>query len=152
MNINCRSIYLATYVLGFLSNSAFAHDPPVHRAITVNAAAAAYTNSLAYSNFVDMVSSDLPTAQATNYMVIGSDLEDNTMPPSDVGGYRSVNHFYDPLDNTYGKGLSDSPPDRRVRIGTNSFAWGSVSNCLGYNYYGFFDVPWFGKNVNTSNT
>jgi hypothetical protein len=37
-------------------------------------------------------------------MAIGSDVEDNKVPPIDGGGYRSLNHFYDPLDNTYGKG------------------------------------------------
>ena len=49
----------------------------------------------------------------------------------DAGGWRSLNHFYDPLDTKYGKGLSDFAPDIRVLEGTNSFAWASISNCAG---------------------
>jgi hypothetical protein len=54
------------------------------------------------------------------------------------------------LDNIYNKGLSDSPPDRRLMVGTSSFAWASISNGLGFNFPG---VSWldFGQNLNTSN-
>ena len=87
-------------------------------------------------------------------MVGGSFNED--LGPKDVlnggGGYRSLNHFYDPLDNIYGKGLSNVPTDTRDIAGTNSFAWASISNCAGYNYSGRFGVSYFGGNINTSNT
>jgi len=91
-------------------------------------------------------------------MVDGSFEEDDG--PKDLlnggGGYRSLNHFYDPLGTTsYGKGLSDgifsgSGPigDKRELIGNNSFAWGSISNCAGINFLGELRL---GKNVNTTN-
>jgi hypothetical protein len=125
------------------------HDQPVHFAITLNAAASAYTHSSAYVEFLNTITNDdLFQKDATNAMAWGSWWEDNTDP--DVGGKRSLNHFYDPLDQTYGKGLSDSPPDRRLIIGTNSFAWASISNGFGLNFPG---VTWFdfGKNINRSN-
>jgi hypothetical protein len=59
-----------------------------------------------------------------------------------------MNHFYDPLDKTYGKGLSDAPRDIRVLEGTNSFAWASISNCNGVDFKGVLGL---GKNVNTTN-
>jgi hypothetical protein len=76
----------------------------------MNAAKAAYANSSAYVDFVNTISSDFSyTGQfgATNSMVEGSFNEDFANEPGDVGGNRSYNHFYDPLDTTYGKGLSD---------------------------------------------
>jgi hypothetical protein len=44
-------------------------------------------------------------------MMEGSAHEDDA--GKDEGGNRSYNHFYDPLDTTYGKGLSDIPQDIR---------------------------------------
>jgi hypothetical protein len=129
---------------------ALAHDIPVHWAITFNAQESLFDNPHPYSAFLNVVSSDISYKNATNYLVNGSGYEDNRDVPGDAGKKRSLNHFYDPLDNKYGKGLSDSPPDRRVQVGTNSFAWASISNCMGYNFPG---VTWFsiGKNINSSN-
>ena len=81
-------------------------------------------------------------------MRIGSFDEDFADENGDVGGYRSYNHFYDPLDTMYGKGLSDESADIRGVVGTNSFAWGSVSNCMGINYGGYFGL---GGNLGTFN-
>lgn len=111
----------------------FAHDVPVHWTITVNATASALDDSSAYANFLNTISSDCNAITATNAMVFGSGREDAPIKgiPLDAGGKRSINHFYDPLDTKYGKGLSDIPPDIRYVIATNSFRWGSVSNCFG---------------------
>ena len=73
------------------------HDVPVHQAITFNAAQSAYVASLTYSNFVNTISTDLPYGDpggATNRMVEGSGFEDNIKVKGDVGGARSLNHFY----------------------------------------------------------
>lgn len=136
--------------LGVLALKAFAHDIPVHRAITFNAEQSAYSSSPNYVSFINSVSNDVGHNVATNFMNDGSAFEDNIDAPGDVGGKRSMNHFYDPLDPTYGKGLSDAPPDRRIITGTNSFAWGSALNCVGYNFKG---ITWlgFGNNENTTN-
>ncbi len=153
--MNTKSVLVLCLALFRIDS--FGHDQNVHQAITYNAAEAAYLNSLAYKSFVDVISSDVSytgTFGATNSMVFGSSSEDNkdvdNYGNKDVGGKRSLNHFYDPLDQVYSKGLSDSPPDRRIVAGTNSFAWSSISNCVGYNFPG---VTWFdfGKNVDTSN-
>jgi len=142
MNANSKVKSIVVFSFGLYVCATFAHDVPVHRAITVNAATAAMANSSAYASFVNVISSDLiytgPNG-ASDAMALGSDLEDNSVPPKDEGGLRSLNHFYDPLDNTYGKGLSDSVGfsgpgpigDKREFVGTNSFAWGSISNCMG---------------------
>jgi len=66
----------------------------------------------------------------------------------DSGGKRSLNHFYDPLDTHFDKGLSDYPPDLRITAGTNSFIWASISNGLGFNFH---DPLHFGSNLGTSN-
>jgi hypothetical protein len=106
---------------------AFSHDISVHKAITMNAAKSAFVGSTSYTAFINAVTADCSLHDATNSMVFGSDMEDNRPVPIDAGGYRSINHFYDPLDNTYGKGLSDFPPDIRYHstgaYGTNSFRW-----------------------------
>jgi hypothetical protein len=126
------------------ASTMFSHDAPVHRAITINAAESALGASSGYASFFDLISSDLPFVDATNSMVDGSWREDAFN--IDEGGIRSYNHFYDPLDTTYGKGLSDYPPDIRIIIGNNSFVWASISNCPGLNIY--LPLP----NVNTMNT
>lgn len=123
-----------TLCLGLFSYAIFGHDVPVHQAITVNAAESAFNSSSAYASFVQVVASDLSYAGEngiTNSIVKGSAFEDNLPTPIDEGGYRSINHFYDPLDTTYGKGLSDIPPDDRKLIAVNSFTWGSKSNSPG---------------------
>ncbi|MES1180713.1 MAG: hypothetical protein ABUL66_02495, partial [Verrucomicrobiota bacterium] len=51
-------------------------------------------------------------------------------------------------DGTYNKGLSDYPPDLRITAGTNSFAWASVSNGLGFDFH---DPLHLGSNLGTSN-
>lgn len=129
--------------LAFCGGAAWSHDVPVHILITRAAAQTAYGNSLAFEDFLGTVStgngaSDINYGLAESYLTAGSAYEDGpfTDPynvPKEAGGYRSLNHFYDPLDTKYGKGLSDSPPDVRSVKGTNSFAWASVSNCMGVN-------------------
>jgi hypothetical protein len=138
--------------LGLLKIDIFGHEVIVHQAITVNAAESAYAHSPAYAGFINVIISDRSLTQETNLMRIGSGEEDDNAKQDPVGGYRSLNHFYDPLDNAYGKGLSDSPGgsllvlltapvyfpltingDTRILMGTNSFAWASISNCAGIN-------------------
>ena len=103
------------FSLAFSVYAALAHEVPVHRAITLNAAASALNKSSAYKGFVNTVSADVTLFAATNSMIQGSAEEDDTpqQDPKGAGGNRSYNHFYDPLDITYGKGLSDIPQDIR---------------------------------------
>jgi hypothetical protein len=125
--------------LVLFENKLFGHDQIVHQAITVNAAAVAYANSPAFGSFINVISSDkIALKDATNSMVFGSYHEDDDAAQDKTGGgNRSYNHFYDPLGptNSYGKGLSDIPPDIRGKVGLDSFTWASISNCLGYNYH-----------------
>lgn len=152
MNIELHLRWFLAVSLILYSGALFGHEIPVHQAITANAAASAFNDSPDFSGFIAVVSSDRSLKQAEISMVNGSGFEDNIDIVGDVGGKRSMNHFYDPLDNIYGKGLSDSPPDHRIVTGTNSFVWASVSNCVGFNFPGV-KVAWFdlGKNENTSN-
>jgi hypothetical protein len=132
-------IYLPWQVL-------FGHDVPVHKALTVNAAAAAFDNPPAYTNFLGTVSLDISQVIATNYIVEGRarKVDPVKLPPMGGagGGYRSLNHFCDPLDTKYGKGLSDALLELRILQGTNSFAWGSVSNCEGIPAHGLNHTHW----------
>jgi hypothetical protein len=155
MNVKSLKFHLI-FVFGLFVSVAFAHDIPVHQAITANAATAAHTNSPAFNGFINTISSDDRTfSQATSKMILGSGEEDDG--PTNIlnggGGHRSYNHFYDPLDNAYGKGLTDVPNDRRssTPLGKDSFAWASISNCVGVNYYGEFYTYAYQHNLNTSN-
>jgi len=137
--------------------SSFGHDVPVHRKITQHAVASALAGSPAFADFLATVSSDSDPNITTN-LVEGSAREDDPnkdegFPLEDGGGLRSLNHFYDPLDGMYDKGLSDYPTDLRKREGTNSFAWASISNCMGFNFTGGSFLFWhhIGQNVNKSN-
>jgi hypothetical protein len=160
MNTASKLKYILVFVVGLSEFAALAHDKPVHQAITINAAVAARGDSPAYAGFLNTISSDCSLRDATNAMVLGSALEDNIDVIGDVGGARSLNHFYDPLDNTYGKGLSDSlgftpfgiSGEKREFVGTNSFAWASISNCIGINFPGERFLFWhLEANINTSN-
>ncbi|MFZ0827849.1 MAG: DUF642 domain-containing protein [Verrucomicrobiia bacterium] len=139
--------------LGFYQSALLGHDIRVHQAITANAVTSAFNDSTAFSQFIDTISSDRILSQATKSMVDGSGFEDNINIKGDAGGIRSYNHFYDPLDTTYGKGLSDWPADTRILIGTNSFNWASISNGMGYNFYGgnFLFFSNIAPNLNTTN-
>jgi hypothetical protein len=150
MNIKYIPIVLC---LGLLKIDLFGHEIVVHEAITVSAAEAAKGNSPAYAEFINVASPDLDLVTATKFMVLGSAEEDDNAKQDPVGGNRSYNHFYDPLDATYGKGLTDVPNDRRSSspVGNNSFVWGSISNCAGINYYGVFYTYLFQNNINTKN-
>jgi hypothetical protein len=124
---------------GLLTTTLLGHVVAVHQRITENAADSALTFSPAYAGFLDTVSTDITILDARNYLSEGSAREDDPVSffaPKDAGGYCSLNHFYDPLDQTFGKGLSDDPPDSRVLEGTNSFAWASLSNSLGVPKHG----------------
>jgi hypothetical protein len=149
-----KARYFLVLCLGLFEADLFGHDQIVHQEITANAEASAFTHSSAYSNFLNTVSSDrsrLPQPGAKGLvqsMVDGSFDEDYADQLGDVGGKRSYNHFYDPLDTTYGKGLSDIPPDIRDLVGLNSLTWGSTSNCVGFNFNGIFGL---GQNINTTN-
>ena len=131
--------------LTLVARTAAGHEIPVHRAITVHAAASAYTASPGYLEFIDMIAAELPLEEATNFMAIGSALEDAV--DEDVGGKRSYNHFYDPLTRL---GLSNIPPDDRIPpLGKDSFTWASERNCPGVNFGGFAGL---GRNVGKYNT
>jgi len=140
--IRCACVIICFSLGGRL----FAHDQAVHVAITVTAAESALRNSTSFAGFVNLVNDDCPEDAATNAIAQGSYSEDNR--DLDSGGKRSLNHFYDPLDQVYGKGLSDSPPDQRLVSGTNSFVWASTTNCLGYNFPGVLTL---GRNEHTTN-
>jgi hypothetical protein len=122
--------YILVLGLYLFAIDSFGHDQNVHEAITFNAAQSAYDESSTYHDFVDTISADLDyTGQngATNSMVKGSFDED--FIDQDVGGKRSLNHFYDPIT---GKGLSNIIPDDRITpFGQDSFTWVSISNCPG---------------------
>jgi hypothetical protein len=123
------------------------HDIPVHQAITYRAQQSARDGSQAYGAFVNVFATGNDFDAATNAMVQGSTLEDNKDEPGDLGGKRSLNHFYDPLSRL---GLSNIPPDDRTRtpIGQNSFVWASTLNCNGVDFYGLAGL---GRNVYTHN-
>lgn len=104
MKIKNKALYL-TFSFALFLRASLAHDIVVHEQITLNAASSAATYSPAYNDFLDTISSDCSVAQAVSLMKVGSGLEDNK--DEDAGGKRSFNHFYDPLDNQYGQGLSD---------------------------------------------
>jgi len=145
MKTKLKRILIISFSL--FSAESFCHDIPIHKRVTINAAISAIANSPTYNDFINLISSDNIVLQdATNSMVEGSGFEDD-MSLLPIPIVRSINHFYDPLDATYGKGLSDSihptglgyylNGDARSLVGTNSFAWGSISNCLGisHSYY-----------------
>jgi hypothetical protein len=131
MKTNSKLKFALIVSMGFSMCTIFGHDVPVHRAITFNAAESAYANSSGYFNFVKVISSDLVYAGskgATNYIVEGSAREDDQLPQDPVGGYRSLNHFYDPTKSPP-IGLTDRGwPLRPASIGRDSFTWGSISN------------------------
>jgi hypothetical protein len=145
---NMRIRLAIVFSLGVSTVALYGDEQIVHQRITANAAEAAYAYSCGYVAFINSTSSDLTLIRATNALVIGSFDEDFKASEDLVGGNRSFNHFYDPLDLTFGNGLSDAPPDIRVTIGRNSFTWGSTSNCVGLDFNG---VAGIGRNVNTTN-
>ena len=144
MKINSKMKCVLALALELSACAASGHAVLVHRAITVNAAASAFESSPAYASFFDVISSDLPFEDATNFMVIGS-AEEDALPTEDpVGGFRSLNHFYDPLT---GLGLSNIPYDDRPTsgtIGSDSFTWGSKRNSPGK--FGAYNV-WSWQNA-----
>src|SRR6266496_4853502 len=123
------------------------HEVVVHERITVNAAASALSYSSGYKSFLDTVNSECSIVSAVDAMRIGSAREDDVPKQDLVGGYRSYNHFYDPLTEL---GLSNIPPDDRISpLGNDSFTWAWKFNSPGLAFLGF---PWyFGKNVGTLN-
>jgi hypothetical protein len=147
--------YILIVSLGLFRSKSFGHDQNVHQTITANAEASAHAHSSAYADFLDTIYSDFPRLPQPNQkgavqsIVGGSYDEDYANQLGDVGGKRSYNHFYDPLDTTYRNGLSDIPPDIRGIVGTNSFAWASISNCVGIDFKSH--VFGIGNNVGTSN-
>jgi hypothetical protein len=148
MRVDMKKRYVLVVFLTLFKINSFGHDQIVHQEITANAAASAWNDSPAYAGFINLISSDRSLEELTKDMVDGSYNEDYADYPGDAGGFRPYNHFYDPLDITYGKGLSDIPPDIRGVVGLDSFTWGSTSNCVGFNFNGVFGL---GKNVDTMN-
>ena len=128
-------------------NVSFGHDIPVHRRITENAAESAVANSPAYFGFIDVISSDFAYQAVTNSMIDGSGFEDNrnidVNGNNDVGGARSLNHFYDPIHKVGGEAIGLTVAG--VALGRNSFDWGSISNETGV------DVGWPVSNEGTYN-
>jgi hypothetical protein len=139
MKTKTKSLYV-TFCFALFLRSSLAHEIVVHQQITLNAAYSAEDYSSDYNDFLNAISSDCSAAQAEGLMKTGSGLEDNT--GQDAGGFRPLNHFYDPLDNQYGKGLSDIVSGHK-QLGQNSFVWASISNSPGVNLF---------ANPNTSNT
>jgi hypothetical protein len=140
--LSLRTALLATTLLG--------HDVPVHQIITQNAAASALTYSSSYKSFFDVVSSDISYDKAVAPMVLGSGFEDNRNVDEngnkDVGGARSLNHFYDPTKNPP-VGLSDRGwPFSPALLGKPSFDWASVFNEPG------IDVAFLGIPINVGTT
>lgn len=94
----------------------FGHDVPVHKAITDNAVQSAEEGSPEFNSFLSLIATDsYVPSQALLSMVSGSAHEDDPetkFSPQDAGKFRSFNHFYDPLETQYGKGLSDVPAGR----------------------------------------
>ena len=131
MKIGLKTVLIVC--VGLCARATFGHDIPVHQAITFNAAESAYDESSAYSNFVNVISPDLSylgSQGATNAMVNGSGLEDNIDVTGDVGGERSLNHFYDPTKSPP-IGLTDTGwpwPLSSTPLGRDSFSWASLSN------------------------
>ena len=105
MAVNMRTKQILVVCLGLLGSDLFGHEQIVHQKITNNAETSAYGSSSAYAGFIDTISSDLPRLPQPNqqgavqFMVDGSFDEDFKPDDDPVGGYRSLNHFYDPLDN-----------------------------------------------------
>ena len=91
MNSDFKLKHILVFALGLSTCTTLAHDVPVHWAITINAAASAFKDSPAYASFLNTVSSDCDLATATNFMVVGSGLEDAPVPgiALDAGKYRS---------------------------------------------------------------
>jgi hypothetical protein len=139
-------------VLCIYGGASFGHERAVHRQITENAADSAAAASLNYSAFINVVSGDnFQMSDARQYMSEGSFQEDNLR--TDEGGFRSLNHFYDPLTRL---GLSNIPLDDRLKdtitgqfvsVGKDSFTWASTLNCPGIDIY----VEGIGLNANTRN-
>lgn len=146
-----KTTYFVIFCLGLGIAKMFGHEQIVHQVITINAAEAALDNSHRYAGFLKTVSSDLPSSglvSATNYLVIGSFDEDFGIHEDPIGGYRSYNHFYDPLT---GSGLSETPLGEALSpIGNDIFTWASTSNCPGVDFDGI--LGFIGRNVGTYNT
>jgi hypothetical protein len=107
--------------------TAFGHDRQVHRKITETAAKHALAASPAYAGFIQVVSPAFDDVAASGTLSDGSDFEDNK--PPDEGGYRQLNHFYDPIT---GLGISNFPDDQATPpVGNNSFVWASTRDCPG---------------------
>src|SRR5271170_3928585 len=115
--------------------SAVAHLVPVHISITINAIETVAAYSTGYNNFmyainpnggVTVCSVDGVGATPQRWMVVGSAREDDVDAENDVGGKRSYNHFYNPVN---GQGLSDASFYTSAVFGRSSFVWASVSNC-----------------------
>src|SRR5208282_3738737 len=83
-------------------------------------------------SFVNAISSDLSYTGrngATNYMINGSFDEDFQLNQDPIGGYRSLDHFYDPTKSPP-IGLTDRGgwPLSPASVGRDSFTWASISN------------------------
>ena len=143
-----KTKYILILCLEIFAFASFGHEQIVHQEITVNAADSALSGSPAFAGFIDVISADEPLIDAKKAMVDGSFDEDFTRDKDPVGGYRSLNHFYDPLT---GQGLSNIPLDDRISpFGNDSFTWASIRNCPGINFLGIPSLG-LGINVNTHN-
>ena len=133
-----KAKYIVLLCLVLHGINSFGHEQVVHQAITRHAVDSV-SQDPSFANFFSVIASDDRTLiRAKTFMVLGSYDEDFGPDNEKLGGYRSLNHFYDPLDNSFGKGLSDAPPDHRSLKGKNSFVWGSISNCAGID----ISIPW----------
>ena len=151
MKIESRKVCILTLALTFCFCRASAHEKAVHQEIAQHAVDAALSQNQGYSEFLNVVSLEIGSTESGNNIRDGAFHEDDMW--EDNGGFRSFNHFYDPIS---GQGLSNIPIDDKIkppmcpRVGTNSFSWAAFRNCPGVNFLGIPSLG-LGVNVNTYN-
>jgi hypothetical protein len=105
----------------------------------------ALESSTSYAAALNTTADDCSPDDATRSIGDGSALEDNFF--KDEGGFRQLNHFYDPIT---GRGLSELPVLPNRLIGQNSFTWASSFNCPGVDWGGVAGIAF--RNVGKFNT
>src|SRR5271157_220369 len=92
-------------IASIYAQSICAHDVPVHKQITLHAVASVIDVSINYNEFIATIGGPVPLSMNGGagrtpmlWMIEGSAREDDIeSEPGGSGGYRSLNHFYDPL-------------------------------------------------------
>jgi hypothetical protein len=113
----------------------------VHEQITLHAAGSVVESSANYNGFIATIGGPVPLSVNGGpamtpflWMIEGSAREDdNDNDTGGRGGFRSLNHFYDPLT---GQGLSDWPAGLGSGLlGTSSFFWVSTLKAPGLDVF-----------------